>query len=337
MLVAVRHLAKLALHMPDRRRQVPVLEGCAIPEGTGLASQNRNVVQRVVDGLVAPEGSGVLSHDLAVLSELDPLGISSDFDRSTNGAAINGVAVLVEPGETRLGHRGRHCMEPVEGADVGNQALTLSLELVPVRPVPEFLMGVGLRPGHTAILEPCIEFGVAPELRARHEEPSPHHTDLVLDLALLPARGRGACHRIDKIVPIHLLEAPAVGAVATDADRVHRRFHVVVDAPRAGSTEEGKGLVVSIEDHLLRLAWIGPHEEHPAVAKPDVRHLHRGRRTIDHHHLVAPVELVSFPRIEAQWHIGGGCRLFLLGPRSRLSPNRVIATIISFPRPDPGS
>lgn len=44
--VAVRHLAKLALHAPDRWRQVPVLEGRAIPEGTGLASQDRNVVQR---------------------------------------------------------------------------------------------------------------------------------------------------------------------------------------------------------------------------------------------------------------------------------------------------
>src|SRR5690606_12837286 len=100
--VAARHLAKLALHAPDRWRQVPVLEGRAIPEGTGLASQNRNVVQRVVDGLVAPEGSGVLPHDLAVLPELDPLGIGTDLDGAANGPAIHGVAVLVEPDETGL-------------------------------------------------------------------------------------------------------------------------------------------------------------------------------------------------------------------------------------------
>ncbi|ODT58915.1 MAG: hypothetical protein ABS73_11470 [Paracoccus sp. SCN 68-21] len=56
-------------------------------------------MQRVVDGLVASESSSVLPHDLAVLPELDPFGISSDLDRPTNGAAIHGVAILVEPDE----------------------------------------------------------------------------------------------------------------------------------------------------------------------------------------------------------------------------------------------
>ena len=59
-------------------------------------------MQRVVDGLVAPEGSGVLPHDLAVLPELDALGINSDLDSATNSAAIDRVAVLAEPDETCL-------------------------------------------------------------------------------------------------------------------------------------------------------------------------------------------------------------------------------------------
>ena len=100
--VAVRHFAKLALHTPDRWRQFPILEGSAIPEGPGLAGQHRNIMQRVVDGLVAPEGSGVLPHDLAVLPELDALGINSDLDSATNSAAIDRVAVLAEPDETCL-------------------------------------------------------------------------------------------------------------------------------------------------------------------------------------------------------------------------------------------
>ena len=45
---------------------------------------------------------GVLPHDLAVLPELDPLGIGTDLDRSANGPAVHGVAVLVEPDETGL-------------------------------------------------------------------------------------------------------------------------------------------------------------------------------------------------------------------------------------------
>ena len=185
--VAVRHLAKLALHAPDRWRQVPVLEGGAIPEGAGLASQNRNVMQRVVDGLVAPEGSGVLTHDFSVLPELDPLGIGTDLDRSANGPAVHGVAVLVEPDETGLRDRGWHGMEAVERTDVGDKTRALVQEHLPDRSIPELLVRVGLGPGNTAILEPGVEFGVALELRPRHEEPPSDNTDLVLDLSLLPA------------------------------------------------------------------------------------------------------------------------------------------------------
>ena len=73
----------------------------------------------------------------------------------------------------------------------------------------------------------------------------------------------------------------------------------VVDAPGAGPAEEGERLVVGVEHHLLRLARIGPHEHHPAVAEPDVRDLHRRRGAVDHHDLVAPVELVCLAGGEA--------------------------------------
>jgi hypothetical protein len=52
---------------------------------------------------------------------------------------------------------------------------------------------------------------------------------------------------------------------------------------------------MGVENHLLALARIGPHEQHPAVTQPYVRHFHRGRHTIDQDNLVAPVELVGFP------------------------------------------
>ena len=96
----------------------------------------------------------------------------------------------------------------------------------------------------------------------------------------------------------HLLEPAVVGSVAADEDRVDRGLHVVVDAPRAGAPEEGEGLVMGVEDHLLRLAGIGTHEQHPAVTQADMCHLHRGRRAVDHHDLVAPVELVGLAWIE---------------------------------------
>jgi len=63
------------------------------------------------------------------------------------------------------------------------------------------------------------------------------------------------------------------------------------------------------------LARVGSHEQHSAMAKADVRHLHCRRRALDHHGLMAPIKLIGLTRIEGQRHIGSGrCLLFLLGP-----------------------
>jgi hypothetical protein len=75
----------------------------------------------------------------------------------------------------------------------------------------------------------------------------------------------------------HLKEAAIVLAVLADEDRLHRRLHIVVDPTRAGAPEECEGALMCVEHHLLALARIGAHEHHPAVAKPDMRHL-QGRR-----------------------------------------------------------
>jgi hypothetical protein len=79
--------------------------------------------------------------------------------------------------------------------------------------------------------------------------------------------------------------------------------------------EQRKGSVMGIEHHLLRLARIGPHEQHPAVAKPDVGDLHDHRHAAQQDDFVAPIELISFPRRKAQRHIGRCRRLpAMLGP-----------------------
>ena len=74
--------------------------------------------------------------------------------------------------------------------------------------------------GDAAILEPRVQLSIGFELWPRHKEPSPDHAHLVLNLPLLPARGRGAGNRIDQIVAAHLLEATIVGAVLADEDRI---------------------------------------------------------------------------------------------------------------------
>jgi hypothetical protein len=92
------------------------------------------------------------------------------------------------------------------------------------------------------------------------------------------------------------LLANVVGPLLANEDRVDRRLHVVVDPARAGALEEGEGPVVGVEHHLLRLARVRTDEQHPAVAEPDMRDLHRHRRAGDQHNLVAPVELVGLAR-----------------------------------------
>jgi len=96
-------------------------------------------------------------------------------------------------------------------------------------------MGVGFGPGHAAILQPSIELGVVFELRPghvtpeacfQHDEPSPDHADLVLDLSLLPTRCRCAGDRFEQVVSAHLLEPAIVGAVLANEDRVDRGLRV---------------------------------------------------------------------------------------------------------------
>ena len=165
-------------------------------------------------------------------------------------------------------------------------------------------MAVRLGVGDALVEQPGVQLLVALEPQPRREEALAHQPDLVLDLPLLPARRRRAGDRLDQIVAAHLQEAAVVLPVLADEHRLHRRLHVVVDAARAGAAEEGEGPVMGVEHHLLRLARIGPHEHHAAVAEPDMGDLHGHRHAVDQHDLVAPVELVGLARREDQRHIG---------------------------------
>jgi hypothetical protein len=140
----------------------------------------------------------------------------------------------------------------------------------------------------------------------------------------------GAGDRIDQIMPAHLLEAAVIGAVAAHEDRVYRGLHVVIDAARTAAAEEGESLIVRVEDHLLALPRIGANEDHPAVTKPDMGDLNRGRDPVDQDDLVAPIELVSLSRIKAQRHIGRSGR-FSLGfrPAGRIPPHGIVAAVIT--------
>ena len=185
-------------------------------------------------------------------------------------------------------------------------------------------MGPGV--GNALVEQPGVQLVIVLEAQPRREEAFAHQPDLVLYLAFLPARCRRAGDRLNQIVAAHLQEAAVVLAVLADEHRLHRGLHVVVDAARAGTAEEGERPVMGIEDHLLRLSRIGPHKHHPAVAEPDMGDLHRRGHTVDHDNLVAPVELIGIARREEQRHIGiGGRRSLLLCPALRIAPDGIVA------------
>ena len=223
-------------------------------------------------------------------------------------------------------------MEAVEATGIGDQGCPLGLEGLPHGPVGLLGMRVSLGVGDHPVEQQGVQLVVAPHPDARREQSLAHQPDLVLDLALLPARGRRAGHRLDEVVRAHLQEAAIVGALTSDEDRVHGGLHVVVDPALAGAAEEGERPVVGVEHHLLALARVGPHERHARVAEPDVGDLDLRGRTADQHRLVAPVELVGLARREGERHEGLGCdRGTLALPALGVAAHRVVAALVAEP------
>ena len=249
-------------------------------------------------------------------------------DRPAHRLGIDRVLVAIEADEAGLGHRGHRRPETVEGTAVRDQDGTLGFEHVEHRLV--LLLGMRSRLGvrHATVKQKGVELGVALELQPRREEALPHHADLVLDLALLPARRRRAGSWLHQMVAAHPQEAAIVGALLAHEDAVDGRLHVVVDADLGRALEEGERPVMGVEHHLLGLARIGPHERHAAVAKPDVRNLDDRGHTREHHNLMAPVELIGFAGSVNEWHIGlGKLGVSRTLPAPAIATNRVVAAL----------
>jgi hypothetical protein len=114
----------------------------------------------------------------------------------------------------------------------------------------------------------------------------------------------------------------------------HRRLHVVVDAPGAGPLEQSERPVVGVEHHLLGLARIGPYEQRPAVAEPEVGDLHGHRHAAQQDDFVTSVELVGFTWREDQWNVDrGDGGTVLLGPSPDVAAHGIVAAIIATPAP----
>src|SRR5271165_1175667 len=297
---------------------------------------------RIVDCLATPMAAGMFRDDATILANDNAIGIGMDVDRPPDGAGVHRVLVVVEAHQAGLRHRRRQRVEAVEPATIRDEIWPLLLEDVPYRLVRPFRMGMHLGVGDTFVGQPGVQLIVGFDPKPRREETFPDQTDLVLDLTLLPTRGRRAGHRINQVMAAHLQEAAIILTVLADEDRLHRRLHVVVDATGAGTSKEGEGAFVRVEYHLLRLTRISPAEHHPAVAQADMRNLHGHRDAAHHNDLVAPIELVGFARRERQWNEGGrGLARVLPAPGPCVTAHGVVATLVAqrpqfFEQPDQG-
>src|ERR1700737_4036445 len=212
----------------------------------------------IVDGLVAAKTARVLGDNHALLPDDDPTGISLHLDGTAHGARRDRVFVGVEPHKAGLRYRSRSRMESVESPGHLHKGAAFILEDLPHCPICDLRMFVDLGIGNTLVEEPAVQLIQALHPEPRREEALADKTDLVLDLALFPARCRRARCRLDKIMAAHLQEATVIREILAEEDRLPRSLHVVVDAAGAGALEEGKRAIVRVEHHLLRLARIRP-------------------------------------------------------------------------------
>ena len=218
----------------------------------------------------------------------------------------------------------------LERAGWRNKARPLRLENLQHRPVPLVRMPALPEDG-ALVLEPCVQLRQRLEPPPRLEQPVADEAHLVLDLPLLPARRPRAGDRLHEMMAAHGQEPGVPSPVLAREHRVHRRPHVVVDAPRASTAEKRERLLVRVEQHLLALPMLRPDIGHPAVAKTDVRDLQPDQLAPDDRVLVAPVELVGLARIEDQRDMRLRRRpgLPTLPPPRRMATHGVVAARVA--------
>ena len=280
--------------------------------------------------MTAAEEARMLSDHLIPAHQHDALGVGAHGGNATGKAAIDAVAVALEVHETRLGDPCRVLRIAIEGYWHRSQRRAFLLPDLDDLASRLLRMVPFTRQLQAARREVRVEFGQIRAAYLRGEEPLPHIADLVLDLALLPPRGRGAGGRIDKVMIAHHQEAPIVSALLAGEDRIHCGLQVVVDSPARYAAKELEGAGVRIEHHLLALARISDEEKYAAVAQSQVRELDDLIDAAELDVLVAEVELVRLARRKILWDKGAGHRHSAPLEGAHLSAHRVHRARVAF-------
>ena len=155
-----------------------------------------------------------------------------------------------------------------------------------------------------ALLEPDVQGIEVRKAWHRLPQTSPGILDVLLDLPLLPAGGRVAELGLEQVVAGHGREPGVDLPGLASSDPINSRLHVIEDAPPRDPAQDPERLGHGIEQHLVGLEKVCPHDEGPAVRQLRVRHLQLDPFPAQHRPVLAPVELERLTRRKGQRHEG---------------------------------
>src|SRR5258708_33228862 len=172
----------------------------------------------IVDDLVAPKAARMIGDDLFAEQSYDAIGVNAHQHRPPSRLGVDAVlnAVVRDQACRRRPHR--LLDEAGEWSKERHQSRTLFLEDLEDRPFPELGMPGPLGVGDTLIGQPGVQLVERLHPRLWPEQDVAHRADLVLDLALLPARRGRAGDGFDQIMGSASLSV-LFGLVRASADK----------------------------------------------------------------------------------------------------------------------
>ena len=145
---------------------------------------------------------------------------------------------------------------------------------------------------------------------------------ILFHLTLFPARGRIAELGLEQVMAGHGREPGVDLPGLARADPVDRSLHVVEDAATRHPAQNPERLGHRVEQHLVGLQQIGPHDERPAVRQLGMGHLQLDTLAAKQGPVFAPVELEGLARPEHQGNEGAApAGLLLLLPPGLPGPH----------------
>ena len=299
-------LEEMALQLPERFGHLG--EGRPVTQGAGLALDHRQIVPPVVDRpprqvMGSFDDPRMLAQDLALGGDDDPFRVDPQADRPVGEGGRHAVAVALEVYEAGRRYSLGVLDEAIEGAAQRHQAgnlvgmhigdgtgQTTMLDLAPL------LDATLLKPGVQG-----IDIGEAGQ---RLPQPTPRILDVLLDLSLLPAGSRVAELWLEQVMAGHGREPGVDLPRLASANPIDCGLHVVEDPALRHAAQHPERLGQGIEQHLVGLEQIGPHDERPAVRQLGMRHLQLRALAGEQGPVLAPVELEGFAWREDQRHEG---------------------------------